>query len=379
VSRVLIWDLPTRVFHGLLIVGFVTAWTTGGSDQWLSLHSFAGCVMLGLIGFRLVWGWCGSRYARFGSFAYGPAAVAAHLRQLLAGVPSRYLGHNPAGSAAIYGMLALGLAVGLTGILAQGGEERHLLAAGALSIAEGTLVRQAHAALSWLMLVLVGCHLAGIAVEAWLTKENLPRSMLTGYKEAPPGSAAGARHGAVAGALVVAVAAFGICWFAYAWRGPVEARIGPVDALRTVPPVAFVGLQLPDDPVWREECSACHLAYHPSLLPARSWQRLLKEQDRHFGTDLLLDPARAAAILAFLQRNAAEHSPTEAAFKINRSVSSGITPLRITETPYWISKHGRLGAQVWSRPAVRSKTNCAACHVDALGGSFEDSAMRVPR
>ena len=377
-SRVLIWDLPTRVFHALLIVGFAVAWTTRGSDQWLSLHSFAGYVTVGLIAFRLIWGLCGSRYARFDSFSYGPAAVATHLRQLLAGVPSRYVGHNPTGSVAIYAMLALGLGVGLTGVFTQGGEEQHLVAARVLSIAEGTLVRQAHATLSWLMVIVVACHLVGVAVEVWLTKENLPRSMLTGYKETPPGSAAGARHGVAAGVLVLAVAASGVWWFAYAWRETLEARTGPVAALRTVPPLAFIGPQLPDDAVWREECGACHLAYHPSLLPARSWQRLLNEQDRHFGTDLLLAPARGARILAFLVRNAAEYSPTEAAFKINRSVAADKAPLRITETPYWIAKHAPLDARLWSRPPVNSKANCAACHDDAQAGSFEDSAMRVP-
>jgi hypothetical protein len=83
-------------------------------------------------------------------------------------------------------------------------------------------------------------------------------------------------------------------------------------------------------------------------------------------------------VLAFLAGNAAEHSSTEAAFKINRSVPAASTPLRITETPYWMTKHEGIGADVWARRTVKSKANCAACHVDAAAGTFEDSAMRLP-
>jgi hypothetical protein len=104
----------------------------------------------------------------------------------------------------------------------------------------------------------------------------------------------------------------------------------------------------------------------------------MAEQDRHFGTDLALDPAVAAPVLAFLVRNAADSSPTEAAFKINRSVPAGSTPLRITETPYWVTKHAGIDAAVWQRPTVKGKADCAACHVDANAGTYEDSAMRLP-
>jgi cytochrome b len=378
-TRVLIWDLPTRLFHWMLASSFAVAWATSESDQWLSLHSFAGYVMLGLIGFRVLWGFFGGPYARFTSFAYGAAAVLAYLRQLRAGTASRYLGHNPAGSVAIYLMLGLGVAVGLTGVFTQGGEEQQLITSRVMSISTGALVREAHEVFAWLMLVLVAGHLAGIAIDAWLTKDNLPLAMLTGFKESPAEIVASRRYAAVGGGLVLSVAAFGAWWFAYAWHRPSEVGIGQGEALGVVPPVAFVGRRLPEDPTWREECGTCHLAFHPNLLPARSWQRLLSEQDRHFGTDLALAPSVAATLHAFLARNAAERSPTEAAFKINRSIPAGNTPLRITATPYWLAKHGGIAKEVWARPSVKSRANCAACHVDAEAGTFEDSAMHIPR
>lgn len=377
-TPVRIWDLPTRLFHWLLVASFVVAWIATGSDRWLSWHSFAGYVMLGLIGFRVLWGLLGGPYARFSSFAYGPAAVLAYLRQLRSGTASRYLGHNPAGSVAIHLMLALGLLLGLTGVFTQGGEDQQLVAARLLSISTGTLVRSAHEVLAWVMLALVAGHLAGIAIDAWLTKENLPLSMLTGLKEALPGTVASARYAAVGGALLLSLAAFAVWWFAYAWHEPVQGRIGIVAANDTIPPVRFVGRVLPDDPTWREECGTCHLAFHPNLLPARSWRLLLAQQDRHFDTDLALDPATVATVLAFLTKNAAESSRTEAAFKIDRSIPAASTPLRITATPYWIAKHASIGAEVWPRAPVGSPANCGACHLDADAGTFEDASMRLP-
>ena len=106
---------------------------------------------------------------------------------------------------------------------------------------------------------------------------------------------------------------------------------------------------------------------------------MMAEQDKHFGADLALDEPTRAMLLAFMANNAAERLSTEAAFKINRSVKPGVTPLRITETPYWIEKHRDIAEFDWRLPPVKSKVNCAACHRDAEAGTFEDAAMRIPR
>jgi len=154
---------------------------------------------------------------------------------------------------------------------------------------------------------------------------------------------------------------------------------GHDDAAREAPPVAFVGKTLPESALWQEECGSCHLAFHPSLLPARSWQSLLAGQDRHFRDDLGLEAATVAKLLAFAVPNSAEQHASEAAWKINRSVPADATPLRITETPYWVKKHREIAAADWKNPKVKSKANCAACHQDAEAGTYEDAAMRIPK
>jgi cytochrome b len=119
---ILIWDLPTRVFHWTLAASFFIALATGDSDRFRDIHVFSGYVVLGLIGFRIVWGFTGSRYARFRSFLFRPGAVVAYVADLLASRASRHLGHNPAGGWAVLAMLALGLLICVSGLVVLGAE-----------------------------------------------------------------------------------------------------------------------------------------------------------------------------------------------------------------------------------------------------------------
>lgn len=368
-QRILVWDVPTRVFHWTLAACFALAWLTSESDIWLSHHVFLGYVTLALVGFRLLWGFLGGTYARFAAFRYGPKAGLAYLREVLAGRAARHIGHNPAGSQAIYLLLALVLVVGVSGIFSLGGEEQHGAVAGWMGIAAGRVFKKIHEAAATFMLLVVAGHVAGVLLESLLHRENLTRSMLTGLKLAPPASTASKPYRAVAAVLVLALLAFGVWWFSYALHPPKDKTQA----------LAFVGPQLADSAEWRDECGSCHLSFHPSLLPQRSWQQLLDQQHLHFGADLALDDATTAALLAFALDHAAEKHATEPAFKIDSSIPADAVPLRITQTPYWIKKHREVAAQDWDLPWIKSKSNCEACHQDAQAGTFEDAAMRIPR
>ncbi|MDO8811639.1 MAG: cytochrome b/b6 domain-containing protein [Gallionella sp.] len=378
-KRILVWDVPTRLFHWLFAISFAAAWLTSDNDQWLSVHTFFGYLILGLIGFRLAWGMAGGHYARFASFRYSPKAGLSYLRQAISGGGARYIGHNPAGSQSVYLLIALGLVVAITGLFTQGGEEQQGAVINVVNITVARMFKEGHEITATLMLLLVFGHLAGVIVESLLHKENLPRSMVTGVKEAPEGTPVSRPYRMVGVLMLVAVTSFGGWWFSYALHEPVEGLVGFEDGDHEVPKVAFVGPKLADDKTWREECGSCHLAFHPNLLPIRSWQKTMAEQEKHFGTDLALDAATSEALLAFLVNNAAENSNREAAFKINRSIKAEDTPLRITETPYWVRKHQDIAESVWRLSKVKSKTNCAACHLDAEAGTFEDAAMFIPR
>ena len=130
---------------------------------------------------------------------------------------------------------------------------------------------------------------------------------------------------------------------------------------------------------WQNECSSCHLAYHPGLLPARSWRSLMSGLDKHFGENAGLDAKTTADILAFLESNAADRNAYSRSKKINASIPANKTPLRITETAYFQRRHDELNASVWRRRGVGSAANCAACHTTAERGDFSERKVQIPR
>ena len=172
-SSTLVWDLPVRLFHWLLVACFAGAWLTSESEHWRLAHVWFGYGMAGLVGLRLVWGLVGTRHARFASFVRGPRAAFAYLRSLLGPRPQHYLGHNPAGALAIVGLLAL---IALTA--ASGYATYNELG--------GDWLEELHEFAAHALLILVGVHLAGVAVGSLVHKENLIRAMITGRKPLPP-------------------------------------------------------------------------------------------------------------------------------------------------------------------------------------------------
>src|SRR5574340_421185 len=113
-QRILVWDVPTRVFHWLLVLTFAGAFLTAESERNRDSHVVLGYTLLGLIAFRLLWGFFGTRYARFRSFLFKPGEIAAYVRSLFKGRPAHYVGHNPAGSLAIWLLLGLGISAGVS-------------------------------------------------------------------------------------------------------------------------------------------------------------------------------------------------------------------------------------------------------------------------
>ncbi len=194
-TQILVWDVPTRVFHWLLALSFLGAYLTGEEDSYRELHLKFGYLLLGLIGCRLVWGMIGSRYARFSNFWFKPREILAYVQAVLRRCPTHYVGHNPAGSAAIFLLLGLGLLSSITGILLYfevGGE----------------LLEEPHEVFASVMLVVVLAHIVGVALSSYLHRENLPRAMVTGTKFGEPSQGIGAGFAWLGIILLLAVVAF---------------------------------------------------------------------------------------------------------------------------------------------------------------------------
>jgi cytochrome b len=169
------WDLPTRLFHWLLVVGVALAWLSHNQD-WIEVHRWNGYTMLVLVVFSIVWGFVGSVHSRFADFVRSPAAVARYWRGAAADTP----GHNPAGGWSVLALLALLLVQAVTGLfnsdgLLFDGPLRH-----ALDSSTTDLLSEIHDQIYWVILGFVGLHVAAIAWYQWVRGERLLQPMLDG-------------------------------------------------------------------------------------------------------------------------------------------------------------------------------------------------------
>ena len=171
-ASVKVWDLFVRVFHWLLVALFALAWYSGGI--WDQPHLAAGYFVLALVVARIVWGFVGSRYARFSNFIYGPRVTLRYMADMVRMRAPRYLGHNPAGGAMVITLLATLIVLCISGVMmttdAFWGEK---------------WVNSLHAVASTTALVLVGLHVGGVILASIEHGENLVRAMITGWKRAP--------------------------------------------------------------------------------------------------------------------------------------------------------------------------------------------------
>lgn len=124
-----------------------------------------------------------------------------------------------------------------------------------------------------------------------------------------------------------------------------------------------------DEQAWREECSACHIAYPARFLPAASWDEIMRTLDKHFGADASVDAATAEKISRYLAAAARPASRTQA----------GASPLRITESRWFMHEHDEVSANQWRNPKVKSAANCGACHQDAETGRFSEGSLNIPK
>ena len=168
--RVMVWDRVVRYGHWALVAGFALAWL---SEDWRTAHIVFGLIVAAIVVIRIVWGFIGSRYARFTSFVRPFADVRAHLAALRRGEVEPTLGHNPAGGWAVVAMLSLLVAISASGLLAW------LTPHGDLHEAAEEL----HEAFANGMLALVVVHIIAVLAMSVLQRESLVRAMLTGYKE----------------------------------------------------------------------------------------------------------------------------------------------------------------------------------------------------
>lgn len=147
--------------------------------------------------------------------------------------------------------------------------------------------------------------------------------------------------------------------------------IGVLASMVLVAHEAMAGgkLATPPNERWKMECASCHIAYPPQLLSAQSWQRLMSQLDKHFGSDASLEPDAVAEIGAYLERYSGS----------TRRAQPALGSLRITETAWFMHEHDEVPPASWKHATVKSAANCVACHSGAEQGDFRKRNIRIPR
>jgi cytochrome b len=183
-----VWDPLVRIVHWSLVAAFAVCYFT--QERNYDLHLDAGYTILGLVAIRTIWGFVGTRYARFASFIRGPARTLGYLRDLARDDAPRSLGHNPAGGAMTVVLLLVLVALTVSGMALDAAENRSGPLTGYSLFHHRGLILDLHVWGTNLALVLVALHLIGVAASSLVHRENLVAAMLTGKKRAPEPSEA---------------------------------------------------------------------------------------------------------------------------------------------------------------------------------------------
>jgi cytochrome b len=209
-----VWDIAIRVFHWTLVGCYALAFIS--SENIPKLHVFFGYSVLFLVLFRILYGFVGTKYARFSDFLYRPAQIADYLKGLLIGRPKHYIGHNPAGGLMIVILLLSLLSLTLSGIKAYGIKGHVPLAKHEISFMTNAFAdsddkedrdkhnshnrrsqknhrteknekdefwEEVHETIAYFTLFLVSIHIMGVLVSSIVHQENLIKAMITGRKQ----------------------------------------------------------------------------------------------------------------------------------------------------------------------------------------------------
>ncbi len=189
-----VWDLPTRLFHWVLVLAItgsvISAKVGGNAMVW---HFRCGYLVLTLLAFRVLWGLVGGRWSRFTSFIYAPGTVLRYLRGRARPQEHLDVGHSPTGAASVFALLGLLIVQLGTGLVAddeianQGPLNRF---ASSDTVVQATSWHKSWG--QWLLLALIALHVAAILFYLLKKRINLVRPMINGDKPLPPQTSASA-------------------------------------------------------------------------------------------------------------------------------------------------------------------------------------------
>lgn len=370
-GKVFVWPISTRIIHWIIAVSFFASFFTSFTEQYLHYHVAFGWIFGVMLGYRILWGFVGPRYAVFRTFRLRPAELVFYFREKIENrwrkIPA---GHNPASSWYTLVVLVLGSAIVLSGLLLYGIQEGK----GIFSFLNPacypvmTILDHIHADISYLLAGWSVIHIIGVSIEQFYHRTGMLMAMVTGYKNTDGDDTDVSVFGRCASYafIIMSVLAF---YYIVSTNDNffTRSRFAPIEYGKT-------------EPVYLKACGDCHVPYPPYLFPERSWQRLMDGLDDHFNeriTEQNISREARLSIRTYLYANSAERSSREAAYKMLRSIGER-RPISASKVLYWRETHAGIDPAVYRRKSVLSRANCAACHHGFEQGRLDDVDIRIP-
>ena len=175
----LVWDIPVRLFHWLLVLCIAAQWFTAEQgEDWLEWHFYIGYFTIGLIVYRIIWGFVGTRYAKFVDFIPSPKSLMAWLK----GTSNDYVGHPPLGALMVLFLLLVILLQGISGLFTTDdiftdGPWREVLSSQMQDYADWL-----HGNLFTLIQIAAAIHIGAAFYYLLVKKSNLISPLITGNK-----------------------------------------------------------------------------------------------------------------------------------------------------------------------------------------------------
>ena len=180
-----IWDPVTRLWHWVLVLAVSVGWSFGkfmsfSTIQW---HFYIGYLILGLMGFRLIWGFLGPQPVRFRALLPRPSTIIEYLKGIGRRQPSGVAGHNPIGALSVVAMLIVITAQAMSGLFIESDDFfEYGPLAGYVPQAVVNRLTWWHHTLADVVLILVVLHVAAILFYLIWKRENLIKPMIDGWK-----------------------------------------------------------------------------------------------------------------------------------------------------------------------------------------------------
>ena len=360
-----IWSLPTRVFHALFAIFILLAFLTD-DDNLLLYHAIIGYGIFILLLFRVGWGLFGPKHSKFKDFPLSIKETKKFLGEIINN-SSKYVGHNPLASFVMVAILATVFLAILSGILTYGIQEGKGIASFLNSsfFKEMELFEEIHEFFANFLILLVVIHLGGVLSD-WIFhgKNKTLNSIANGYKITEKKETIHLNLFQKLFALLMAVLFIG--FLIYSLSTPKNVLTASV-----FKPINYEQ----ENELFVDECASCHTLYPPSLLPKKSWIKLMADLENHFGDDASLDEEDTKIILDYLKENSAETSTMQASLNFLNSIKDKDI-IAMTHTDFWKRKHKEIPKEMFDHEQIRSKANCKACHLDIEKGLIENENIK---